>query len=35
MVYSFGLGSIETSKKNEQNINLGSNASFGQIKMAQ
>ena len=30
MVYSFGQGSIETSKKNEQNINLGSNASFGQ-----
>ena len=30
MVYSFGQGSIETSKKNEQNINLGSNVSFGQ-----
>ena len=30
MVFSFGQGSIETSKKNEQNINFGSNASFGQ-----
>ena len=30
MVYSFGQGSVKTSKENVQNINLGSNVTFGQ-----
>ena len=30
MVYSFGKGSLETSKKSGQHINLGSNITFGQ-----